>query len=202
MAEKPNAPATERNREAILQVLQEEFRDVRSVLEIGSGTGQHAVWFARAMVHLTWQCSDREMNHAGINGWITDAGLENVLPPLALDVQDSGQLSASYAAVFSANTAHIMSFPAVECMFNIVGSCLTEGGKFCLYGPFNQNGAFSSPSNEKFDASLKSQDESMGIRDLEDLDALAETSGMSRVRLYAMPANNNLVVWQKVTAVA
>ncbi len=202
MAEKPNAPATERNREAILQVLQEEFRDVRSVLEIGSGTGQHAVWFGRALGHLTWQSSDREVNHAGISAWITDAGLENVLLPLALDVQGSGQLSDSYTAVFSANTAHIMSFPAVECMFGIVGACLTEGGIFCLYGPFNQNGAFSSPSNETFDASLKSQDGSMGIRDLEDLDALAESNGMSRVRLYAMPANNNLVVWQKATAVA
>ena len=197
MSEKPNAPATERNREAILQVLQSEFRDTKSVLEIGSGTGQHAVYLARELPYLTWQCSDREINHAGINAWIADAGLGNVLRPLALDVQDTETLSTAYDAVFSANTAHIMSFQAVECMFRIVGSCLAEEGVFCLYGPFNQDGTFSSPSNEKFDASLKAQDAAMGIRDLADLDALAEANGMRRIRLYAMPANNNIAVWQK-----
>ena len=82
-------------------------------------------------------------------------------------------------------------------MFRIVGSRLTDEGVFCLYGPFNQNGAFNSPGNEKFNASLKAQGEAMGIRDLEDLDALAVFNGMTRVRLYAMPANNNLVVWKK-----
>lgn len=197
MSEKPNAPATERNREAILAVLQTEFRDTKSVLEIGSGSGQHAVFFARELPHLTWQSSDRQINHAGINAWVADAGLENVLRPLALDVQETATLSAAYDAVFSANTAHIMSFQAVECMFRIVGSCLSEEGVFCLYGPFNQDGTFSSPSNEKFDASLKAQDAAMGIRDLQDLDALAEANGLRRVRLYAMPANNNLAVWQK-----
>ena len=197
MSEKPNAPATERNREAILQVLQSEFRDTKSVLEIGSGTGQHAVFLARELPYLTWQSSDREINHAGINAWIADAGLDNVLPPLALDVQDTETLNTAYGAVFSANTAHIMSFQAVECMFRIVGSSLAEEGLFCLYGPFNQDGTFSSPSNQKFDASLKAQDAAMGIRDLADLDALAEANGMRRIRLYAMPANNNIAVWQK-----
>lgn len=197
MPEKPNAPATGRNQEVILQVLQDEFRDAKSVLEIGSGTGQHAVFFARELPHLVWQSSDREINHAGIKAWIDDAGLENLLLPLALDVENTEKLNATFDAVFSANTAHIMSFPAVKCMFHLVGSCLTEEGVFCLYGPFNQDGAFSSPSNEKFDASLKAQDGSMGIRDLEDLDALAAANGMRRVRLYAMPANNNIAVWQK-----
>jgi len=197
MPAKPDAPATERNREAILQVLQAEFRDVESVLEIGSGTGQHAVFFARALPHLTWQSSDREVNHDGIKAWIADAGLENLLHPLPLDVDDTDKLSDAYDAVFSANTAHIMSFQSVTSMFRIVASCLVDEGVFCLYGPFNQGGAFSSPSNESFDASLKAQDGSMGIRNLEDLDALAETNGMVRARLYAMPANNNLVVWKK-----
>jgi cyclopropane fatty-acyl-phospholipid synthase-like methyltransferase len=197
MPEKPNAPATGRNQEVILQVLQDEFLDAKSVLEIGSGTGQHAVFFARELPHLVWQSSDREINHAGIKAWIDDAGLANLLLPLALDVEDTEKLNATFDAVFSANTAHIMSFPAVKCMFRLVGSCLTEEGVFCLYGPFNQDGAFSSPSNEKFDASLKAQDGSMGIRDLEDLDALAAANGMRQVRLYAMPANNNIAVWEK-----
>jgi len=195
--EKPNAPATGRNQEVILQVLQDEFSDAKSVLEIGSGTGQHAVFFARELPHLVWQSSDREINHDGIKAWIDDAGLENLLFPLALDVEDTEKLNSTFDAVFSANTAHIMSFPAVKCMFRLVGSCLTEEGVFCLYGPFNQDGAFSSPSNEKFDASLKAQDGSMGIRDLEDLDALAAANGMRRVRLYAMPANNNIAIWEK-----
>lgn len=197
MPEKPNAPATGRNQEVILQVLQDEFSDAKSVLEIGSGTGQHAVFFARELPHLVWQSSDREINHDGIKAWIDDAGLENLLFPLALDVEDTEKLNSTFDAVFSANTAHIMSFPAVKCMFRLVGSCLTEEGVFCLYGPFNQDGAFSSPSNEKFDASLKAQDGSMGIRDLEDLDALAAANGMRRVRLYAMPANNNIAIWEK-----
>jgi len=197
MSEKPNAPATERNRESILQVLRAEFGDVTSVLEIGSGTGQHAVFFARALPYLTWQCSDCEMNHAAIEAWIVDAGLRNVLLPLTLDVEETEKLCESYAAVFSANTAHIMSYQAVKCMFHIVGSCLAEEGVFCLYGPFNQDGMFSSPSNEKFDASLKAQDKSMGLRDLKDLDDLAEVNGMTRLRLYAMPANNNIAVWRK-----
>jgi cyclopropane fatty-acyl-phospholipid synthase-like methyltransferase len=197
MPEKPNAPATGRNQEVILQVLQDEFCDAKSVLEIGSGTGQHAVFFAGALPHLVWQSSDREINHDGIKAWIDDAGLENLLLPLALDVEDTEKLNETFDAVFSANTAHIMSFQAVKYMFRLVGSCLTKEGAFCLYGPFNQDGAFSSPSNEKFDASLKAQDGSMGIRDLEDLDALAEANGMRRVRLYAMPANNNIAVWQK-----
>jgi cyclopropane fatty-acyl-phospholipid synthase-like methyltransferase len=197
MPEKPNAPATERNRDAILEVLQTELHGKSSVLEIGSGTGQHAVWFGRAMPHLSWQCSDREMNHEGIIAWLTDAGLKNILPPLVLDVEDTIEPHESYDAVFSANTAHIMSYPAVECMFRIVGSCLTEEGVFCLYGPFNQNGTFNSPGNEKFDASLKAQDEAMGIRNLEDLDTLALANGMTQVRWYAMPANNNLVIWKK-----
>jgi cyclopropane fatty-acyl-phospholipid synthase-like methyltransferase len=198
MPEKPSAPATERNRDAILEVLRTELHDKLSVLEIGSGTGQHAVWFGRAMSHLRWQSSDREMNHEGIIAWLADAGLENVRPPLVLDVEDTVESGESYDAVFSANTAHIMSYSAVVCMFRIVGSCLNEEGVFCLYGPFNQNGTFNSPSNEKFDAALKAQDAAMGIRNLEDLDALAESNGMTRVRLYAMPANNNLIVWKKV----
>jgi len=197
MAAKPNAPSAERNRDAILEVLRDAFQDCKAILEIGSGTGQHAIFFASQMPWLTWQTSDLVENHDGINAWLEDANLDNVKAPLVLDVEEPLQTVDHFDAVFSANTAHIMSIAAVECMFGIVGQCLTDGGKFCLYGPFNQNGDFTSDSNRDFDAHLKSQDPAMRIRDLEILDGFAQTNGLHRVGVYAMPANNMLAVWIK-----
>ena len=118
---RPNSPAAERNREPILDVLRREFSDCRRVLEIGSGTGQHAVWFAAEMPWLTWQTSDREQNHQGINAWIDTAKVENVRRPLALDVQEPADIAATYDGIFSANTAHIMSIAAVRDMFGLAG---------------------------------------------------------------------------------
>lgn len=193
----PNAPATERNRDSILEVLRREFEHVQSVLEIGSGTGQHAIFFARELAWLTWQTSDREQNHDGIKAWLGDASLRNVLPPLSLDVEEVDKVPGDYDAVFSANTAHIMNFGAVKCMFTIVSRCLASKGCFCLYGPFKVDGDFTSESNEAFDESLKSQDPRMGIRDLESLHELAANNGLLHDKSYAMPANNMLVVWRK-----
>ena len=197
MAAKPNAPSAERNRNAILEVIRGEFQDCNAILEIGSGTGQHAVFFASQMPWLTWQTSDLAVNHDGINAWLTDANLDNVKAPLELDVTEPLQTNENFDAVFSANTAHIMGIVAVECLFRVVGQCLIDGGKFCLYGPFNQDGNFTSDSNEAFDANLKSQDPAMGIRDLEVLDDYAEANGLHRVNLYAMPSNNMIAVWIK-----
>jgi len=193
----PDAPATHRNRDAILSVLRDEFARSSAVLEIGSGTGQHAVYFAAALPSLTWQTSDREENHAGINEWVSSAALDNVLAPLSLDVEKTSAVAGSFDAVFSANTAHIMNIQAVECMFRLVCNVLLAGGVFCLYGPFNQNGKFSSESNERFDQSLQNQDPVMGIRDLEKIDSFAGDAGLRRASLYAMPANNMIVVWRK-----
>jgi len=197
MTVKPHAPASGRNRQAILEVIKIEFGDCASVLEIGSGTGQHAVYFAAAMPWMTWQTSDLAENHQGIRSWIADSSLPNVRDPILLDVQQAVGVDAGYDGVFSANTAHIMSIGAVMCMFDVIGHLLSAGGVFCLYGPFNQDGAFTSESNERFDQSLRSQDPAMGIRDLEELDSFAGKSAMRRERLYAMPANNFLAVWRK-----
>lgn len=197
MTVKPNAPASGRNRQPILDVINIEFGDCGSILEIGSGTGQHAVFFAAAMPWLTWQTSDLAENHHGIRSWVADARLPNIKDPIVLDVQQPGGVNGAFDGIFSANTAHIMSLPAVRCMFNIVGRLLSNVGVFCLYGPFNQDGEFSSDSNKRFDASLRSQDPAMGIRNLEDLDEFAGSSMMQRERLYAMPANNMLAVWRK-----
>ena len=197
MTERPDAPATDRNREAILEVLVDEFSDRNEVLEIGSGTGQHAVFFANAMSHLTWQTSDVAKNHSGIRSWIEFANIDNVKPPLEIDVELVSGIDGNFDAVYSSNTAHIMSMRAVEFMFELVGNLLPMNGKFCLYGPFNRNGDFTSESNARFDASLRSQDPSMGIRNLEDLEVLAEKAGMQRSSLYAMPANNFMVAWNR-----
>jgi len=194
---KPNAPSALRNQNAILEVISDEFQDCKAVLEIGSGTGQHAIFFASQMSWLNWQTSDLVANHHGINAWLEDADLDNVMAPLVLDVEEPLQTDDKFDAVFSANTAHIMSIVAVESMFSTAGRCLIGGGRFCLYGPFNQNGKFTSDSNRGFDANLRSQDPAMGIRDLEILDGFAETSGLHRTSLYAMPANNMISIWSK-----
>jgi cyclopropane fatty-acyl-phospholipid synthase-like methyltransferase len=192
-----DSPASERNKGPILEVLREEFRNARDVLEIGTGTGQHAVFFAEQLPHLIWQTSDLPENHDVIHARLARDALARVKPPLALDVEDAAPPSMSFDAVFSANTAHIMSIRAVQRMFALVGRILPDGGTFCLYGPFNFDGEFSSESNARFDASLRQRKASMGIRDIRDLDRFAEDVGMSRVRLYAMPAMNHIAVWKK-----
>ncbi|NCF51235.1 DUF938 domain-containing protein [Gammaproteobacteria bacterium] len=197
MRDMPCAPAAEHNSQPILEVLRHEFRTVSSVLEVGSGTGQHAVAFAAELVHLEWQTSDLDENHAGIRLWLAHAGLANVRPPLLLDVGTSGMLPLHYDAVFSANTAHIMNLHEVEKMFGLVSSALRSDGVFCLYGPLREGGDFNAVSNAEFDESLRRRDPAMGIRDIEQLDDFASTGAMKRVRRYAMPANNMLVVWRK-----
>lgn len=198
----PDAPATVRNREPILAVLQDEFRDCLHVLEIGSGTGQHAVYFGEHMPGVRWQTSDRRENHADIRAWLAQAALDNVLPPLALDVVTDPDPAGNYDAVFSANTAHIMGIDAVVALFALVGRLLPPGAPFCLYGPFRIDGNFTSPSNADFDASLRDRDPAMGIRDLEYLDELGDAAGLSRDALIAMPANNFIATWRKIATAA
>ena len=192
---KPYAAAAARNAAGIVDVLRHELRGCSTVFEIGSGSGQHAVTVAAAMPELEWQTSDLEQSHAGIRAWIDDAGLENVVAPVGFDVLTAEPCGKNYDAVFSANTAHIMSYAAVCRMFELVGTMLSVSGVFCLYGPFSRGGAFSTPSNEAFDASLRARNASMGIRDLDDLEVLAGRNGMQLGRIYAMPTNNLLVVW-------
>ena len=197
MSARPDAPATARNRDAILAVLGEELQGRRSVLEIGSGTGQHAVYFGPRMPHQQWQTSDVAENHAGIVAWIDSSDCTNVLPPIELDVLATTNLDGRFDAVFSANTAHIMSFAAVTAMFRIVSDVLACEGIFCLYGPFNVDGQFTSESNARFDQSLRAQDPDMGIRDLADLEALADAGNLEMARRYAMPSNNMLLVFAR-----
>lgn len=199
--EKPFAVSADRNTGPVLEVLRGELRDCTDVLEIGSGTGQHAVAFGRALPHLNWQTSDLDENHAGIRSWIAASGASNVLPPRSIDVREARIEAERYDAVYSANTAHIMSFEAVGAMFELVGRALRHAGMFCLYGPFLLDGEFTTQSNADFDQSLRARDPLMGIRDLAAVDALAAAQGLRRERLYAMPANNLLAVWRKTASV-
>lgn len=202
MTGKPFSKYAGRNGIPILDVLEREFEDSTNVLEIGSGTGQHAALFAASLTHLTWQTSDLENNHAGIAAWLSEVSLPNLLPPLLLDVRTDTVTANAFDAVYSSNTAHIMSIAAVDKMFALVASVLHAGGVFCLYGPFRQAGEFNTQSNAAFDGHLRAQDNTMGIRDIEALDDFGYNQGMERVRLYAMPANNHIAVWQKSSQVS
>ncbi len=194
---KPYAESCDQNRDPILAILREEFAHCRDILEIGSGTGQHAVYFAHHLPHLRWHTSDCQEAHAGIQAWREDAGLDNVLPPLCLNVLKDPWPNAQYDGVFSANAVHIMSWPAVEQLFAGCGPRLRSGGRLCLYGPFNYQGHYTSESNARFDQWLKNRDPLSGIRNFEDLDALAQEQGMQLLRDHTMPANNRILVWEK-----
>lgn len=166
------------------------------MLEIGSGTGQHAVHFAAALPHLTWQCADRRENLDGIRAWLDDAALANTPPPLVLDVDQVRWPDGGYDAVYTANTLHIMAWTQVQTLFRRLPEMLLPGALLIVYGPFNDAGVFSSPSNAAFDARLKSDDPRRGIRDAQAVDALATESGLSLMADHPMPANNRCRVWQ------
>ena len=193
---KPDAPACARNRDPILQVLRTHFADRHDVLEIGSGTGQHAVYFAAAMPWLQWQCSDRPEYLLGIEAWRMEAGLANTPAPLSLDVALGPWPTRRFDAVFTANSLHIMGWPEVEAFFTGLGNVLAEQAALVVYGPFNYGGEFTSDSNRAFDASLRARDSKMGIRDFESIDALARGIGLRLVEDVAMPANNRCLVWR------
>ena len=195
-ADKPWSAACERNREPILEVLRDQFAGCRQVLEIGSGTGQHAVHFARHLPWLTWQASDRRPYLPGIRAWLDDAALPNTPAPIELDVNGPWP-ELRFDAVFSANTLHIMAWAEVERLFARLPSVLDDDAVLVVYGPFHVGGQPTSPSNADFDASLRAQAPHMGIRDLEAVDALAGGAGLRLLRQHLLPANNRCVVWQR-----
>lgn len=191
---KPYSAACERNSGPILQAITPLLCSSHSLLEIGSGTGQHAVTFARQLPHLQWQTSDRPEYHPGILAWLDEAALPNVLPPLELNIGKSPWPERQFDAVFTANTCHIMAWEEVELMFAGVPSVLNNGGRFFIYGPFNYAGQFTSESNQQFDASLRQQAAHMGIRDIEKIIETANQHGMQLQEDITMPANNRLLV--------
>ena len=185
----------ENNKEPILGVLRPLLTSRHRVLEIGSGTGQHAAYFAAALPQLGWQTSDVVDNHPSIAAWIDGVG--NARAPLVLDVDAGDWPTETFEAVFSANTAHIMSWPSVENMFRGVARVLSPGGVFALYGPFNYDGAYTSEGNERFDHQLRTSGGGMGIRDSEAVIALAASAGMTLIADHDMPANNRILVFAR-----
>lgn len=194
---KPYAESCDQNRDPILAVIEPLLRERRSVLEIGSGTGQHAIYFGERMPHLQWHTSERRENHAGMRLWLDEAALANVHAPIELDVRHSPWPAMTVDAVFSANTAHIMHWADVEAMFAGIGGVLGSGGIFLLYGPFSFSGRHTSDSNAQFDLRLKGRDPLSGVRDFDDLDRLAQQAGLALRHNYEMPVNNRILFWQK-----
>lgn len=189
-------PSSDENKAPILAVIAPRLGTARHLLEIGSGTGQHAVHFATALPHLIWQCSDVPEQLAGIGLWVTEARRANLPPPIALDV-DGTWPDGPFDAVFSANTAHILSLAQVARMFAGVGRLLPPGGLFLLYGPFCRGGRHQSESNVAFDAWLRRRDPASGVRDLDDLERFAASAGLGLAEDIAMPVNNRTLVWQR-----
>jgi cyclopropane fatty-acyl-phospholipid synthase-like methyltransferase len=194
---KPYSEACENNQAPILAILRETFSDVHSVLEIGSGTGQHAVYFARHLPHVTWQTSDLSMHHPGIRAWLDEAALPNVLAPIALDVSAHPWPVEAVDGIFTANTLHIISWPEVGQLFRGAGLALRAGGVMCIYGPFNYGGEFTSASNARFDDWLKARDAASGVRDFEAVCALATQHGLHLNADHTMPVNNRILVFRK-----
>lgn len=197
----PFSQACENNKQPILEVLQKELQDYTHVLEVGSGTGQHSVYFAPRLPHLQWQTSDVLDNHPAIQAWHDNYSAVNLHAPLAFDLMTdsipTSKINQSFDAVFTANTLHIIAWYLVERLFELVGEALPLDGKLIVYGPFNEHGRYTSASNQSFDLSLRQRDPNSGIRHKEDVVALAKKHDLTLKNEYQLPANNQILVFKK-----
>ncbi|MGQ7847243.1 DUF938 domain-containing protein [Granulosicoccus sp. 3-233] len=196
-SERPFAPSADRNRHAILDALRDELLPDDLVLEFGSGTAQHICHFAEALPTVRWQPTDRSDKLPGMQQWINDCRLPNILPPVELDLCAEPPALEGVTACYSANTLHIISWPLVMKLFDLSAAKLEKGGKLCIYGPFMFEGEHISDGNRQFDRQLRAADPASGIRDVQDLETLARKSGFAPARITAMPANNHLLVWDR-----
>jgi len=201
---KKDAPATARNQEPILAVLKDVLPGSGTVLEIAAGTGQHAVVFAPAFPRLTWLPTDRDDdNLASIRAWRAEHPSPNLLPPLPLDVEqtvwpvENDPPDAPVCAIVATNLIHISPWSASEGLMGGAGRILPPGGVLYLYGPFKRHGKHTAPSNADFEQWLKDKDPDFGLRDVDDVSALAAAHGLSLTRTIEMPANNLSVILRK-----
>ena len=200
MMNRPFSQACENNKRPILNILTKVFSKNNHVLEIGSGTGQHAAFFGQHLPQLTWQTSDLLINHPGINIWLDEVALANVQRPLELDLNKPWPMSSNNLpldGLFTANTLHIISWPLVVKFFTGIAENLTAGANICIYGPFNYQGKYTSESNANFDIWLKDRNINSGIRDIEAILLLANSAGLHLIDDHLMPANNRLLVFSK-----
>jgi SAM-dependent methyltransferase len=203
MMSRRDAPATHRNRDPILEVLARWLTDPARVLEIASGTGQHAIYFARFLSHVSWQPSDADPDAlASIGSWIADEGPSNVANPIELDASAATwptEVGAhSFDAIFNANMIHISPWRVAEGLFEGAGRVLCDEGVVFLYGPFFERGRAAAPSNIAFDEDLRRRNPEWGIRHLEAIEDLARRAGLGLVEKNEMPANNKLIVFRKL----
>jgi SAM-dependent methyltransferase len=196
----PVSEACERNKEPILGVLRVCFADRLRVLEIGSGTGQHAVYFARHLSHLTWYPTERLNYLPDLAARVQMEGGVNLRPPTVLDVRQTVWPVRSVDAIFTANTLHIMSWPEVVAMYQGIGNVLAPGGVLCVYGPFRYDGEYTSPSNREFDRSLKERDPASGLRDVQAIVEIARPYGLKLAADHDLPAFNRVLVFAKEPA--
>lgn len=194
---KPFSSSCEENKQVILTVIKPLLTQSKEVLEIASGTGQHAVFFAEQMPHLQWQPSDLTENHPGIYQWINGSGLTNLAKPIALNVSTDPWPKHCYDAVFSANSFHIMAKQNVIDFFQNIASVVRDEGLVIIYGPFNYGGEFTSESNTRFDAMLRARNSRSCIKDFEWCLQLAEEAGLHLFDDVEMPQNNRILIWQK-----
>lgn len=197
--------ACENNKKPILNILKDAFNSSEKILEIGSGTGQHSVYFAQHLPNLSWQTSDLPINHYSINARKEESELKNLLPPITIDLQQEWRVplqqsrlaTAMVDGIFTANTLHIVSWHLVQKFFDGIKEHLTYGGVVCIYGPFNYEGEFTSERNAQFDLWLKARDTASGIRDFEQVLQLAKDADLQLSADHTMPANNRLLVFNK-----
>jgi cyclopropane fatty-acyl-phospholipid synthase-like methyltransferase len=193
----PFSAASERNKDPILDVLRIRFAGRAQVLEIGSGTGQHAVHFAGALTHLTWHPTEQLAYLEDLAQRVRLEGPHNVRAPTLLDVRQAVWPVRSVDAVFTANTLHIMSWPEVTALYRGVGAVLAPAGVMCVYGPFRYDGRYTSDSNQEFDRMLQERDPLSGLRDIQALVSLAQQYGLRLDADHDLPANNRLLVFIK-----
>ena len=196
----PFSAACERNKDPILDVLRVAFADRAQVLEIGSGTGQHAQYFAGQLTHLTWHPTEQLAYLQDLGARVKLARIRNLRPPTLLDVRQSVWPVRQVDAVFTANTLHIMSWPEVIAMYHGIGGVLAPGGVLCVYGPFRYQGRYTSESNREFDRTLQERDPQSGLRDVEAVSLLAGEYGMRLMADHDLPAFNRLLVFAKEPA--
>ena len=195
---KRHAPATGRNSAPIADVLQRELPDEGLVLEIASGTGEHAVFFAREFPQITWQPTDREASElASIAAWTEDAGVGNIAEPVVLDASAHDWPVIRADAIVCINMVHISPWEATEGLMRGAGRLLDSGAPLVLYGPYREAGVETAPSNEQFELWLKDRDPRFGLRNIEDVDSLAARHGLARTARHEMPANNLTLVYRK-----
>ena len=194
---KQYSAACDQNKGPILKVIKPLLLNTKSLLEVGSGTGQHCVYFAKELPHLIWQASDQVMYLPSVNAWIDEAGLANTPKALELNV-DLDWLDDKYQAIYSANTVHIMSWEMVLNFFKGIEQALQKDGVFILYGPFNYSGQYTSQSNADFDLWLKGNNPLSAIRDFERLNELAKLHNLILTDDIKMPANNKILAWTKI----